>query len=73
MIRTCDGTDQNLTRTVPIEQYDPGTMTISMWDAATKSPRYRVINCQCGRVFNDEDYLTCYPHNKILKRIGLIQ
>lgn len=61
MIRNCDGTDPNLTRDIPADQFDAATMTVSPWDMAAK-PGEVVINCQCHQVFDDDDHLTFYPH-----------
>lgn len=65
MIRRCDGTDNNLTRWVPDDDYNPATMTPSViWDRPGQSPG-RVIRCACGRAFDDMDRLTIWPHQPV--------
>lgn len=52
MIRRCDGTDPNLTRPLrPGENYDAG-----------RCPWPNAAPCDCGKVFDDVERLTVYPH-----------
>jgi hypothetical protein len=63
VIRTCNGTDDNLTRSIPINAFDPATMTLSVnWDRIGQRRGQHVIRCNCGLTFDDVDRLTVYPH-----------
>lgn len=62
VMRTCNGTDQNLTRQVPFGSYDAATMRESVPWRFTARPAHMVICCQCGMRFDDVDRMTTYPH-----------
>lgn len=64
MLRRCDGTDPNLTKSIPAEQFDPATMTTSHW-TSTAGPGEVVVNCSCGLVFDDEKRTVVYPHDPV--------
>jgi hypothetical protein len=67
MMRLCDGSDPNLTREVPAAAYNPVTETVSPnWDKALGVPGVtRIICCNCGLEFNDEDRMVIYPHQYV--------
>jgi hypothetical protein len=65
MLARCDGTDENLTRQVRTEDFDPASMTQSRAWAMMARPGFIVVNCQCGLVFDDEDRARVYPHEFI--------
>lgn len=66
MLRTCNGLDDNLTREVPIHEFDADTMTLSVnWDRIRRTELTRVIRCQCGLRFDDVNRLVTYPHEWI--------
>jgi hypothetical protein len=52
VIRRCDGTDPNLTRDVREGEQQRG-------------PWPGTVPCDCGRVFDDVDRLTIYPHSLV--------
>ena len=61
-----DGTDGNLTRRVPLDDYDPDTMTLSVnWDRIAQHHGERAIRCACGRAFDDVDRLVIWPHDPV--------
>jgi hypothetical protein len=65
VIRICNGTDPNLTRTVLAEAFDPAVMTESPnWGFRAQDGQV-VINCQCGEVFDDVGRMVTYPHQPI--------
>lgn len=51
MLRTCDGTDPNLTRPI-LEGEESGP-----WPGS--------VPCDCGRTFDDVEYNVTYPHEYI--------
>lgn len=53
MIRRCDGTDPNLIREIP------GVRSDTPFDL-------RYEPCTCGRLFNDVERSTIWPHYKLL-------
>ncbi len=61
MIRTCEGSDPNLTRDMPAGEYDPARYALSPWDAAAR-PGQRVIQCDCGLTFDDVGRMVTHPH-----------
>jgi hypothetical protein len=62
-MRRCDGTDDNLTREVPVDEFDAATMTPSDgWDWRGRQHGTRVIRCHCGLAFDDENRLVTWPH-----------
>jgi len=63
-MRLCDGSDPNLTREIPASAYNEVTETISPnWDRALATPGVtRIICCNCGLQFDDEDRMVVYPH-----------
>lgn len=65
MIRVCDGTDPNLTRHVQEDAFDPAVMTVSEAWAAMAEPGTVIIQCRCGRRFDDEQRMTVWPHEFI--------
>lgn len=65
MIRTCDGTDTHLTATVPRDQFNPATMTLSRWDRISYPPHLAVICCPCGLTFDDDLFRVIYPHTRL--------
>ena len=64
MIRHCDGTDPNLTRDIGNPPREVGTYTISPWNDSAR-PGQLIINCQCGRSFDDVDRSVIYPHDSL--------
>lgn len=63
MRRHCDGSDDNLTREVPAEEFDPAVMTPSVnWDRIGQQRGIRIVRCTCGLVFDDAGRLVIYPH-----------
>jgi hypothetical protein len=62
MMRHCDGTDPNLTRQVPYEDFDGEAMVINTTWKMIAQPGHIVINCQCGRYFDDATCTVLYPH-----------
>lgn len=64
-IRRCDGTDPNLTRQVPEEEFDQDTMTLNMLWKVIALPGHVIVNCQCGRVFDDVDRVVTHPHQPV--------
>ena len=61
-MRHCDGTDPNLTKQVPAVDFDSDTMTVNtMWKVIAE-PGMIVINCQCGKQFDDATCTVLYPH-----------
>lgn len=63
MMRTCDGTDPNLTRLIPSPDFKPDEgMRISPWHRAFAKPGEVCINCQCGLTFDDVNRVVYYPH-----------
>jgi hypothetical protein len=68
VIRHCDGTDDNLTQTIPVGEFDPATMTLSVnWDRIAQHRGEHAIRCACGRSFDDVDRLVTWPHEPVLK------
>lgn len=66
-MRHCDGTDPNLTRTIPADEFDPERMTLSHWDSTARSGE-RIVNCACGLMFDDDDRRVVYPHQPVRVR-----
>lgn len=70
MLRRCDGTDPNLTQVIPASDLTPA-MTVSPWDRLPafggrgSKDSYRVINCDCGAIFDDVDQLVTWPHEPV--------
>jgi hypothetical protein len=62
VIRTCDGTDPNLTREIPETSFHADTMVLSPWNKSAK-PGMAVIQCACGLRFDDVDRTVIYPHH----------
>ncbi len=67
--RHCDGSDPNLTRTIPAADFDPATMTRSPWDD-TARPGTVIICCTCDLVFEDRDRRVTYPHPLVNPRLS---
>lgn len=62
-IRTCDGTDPNLTRVVMPGDLQPGDI-IAPWHVTAKEGTV-IIQCRCGLEFDDVNLQVIYPHNFI--------
>jgi hypothetical protein len=62
VIRTCDGTDPNLTREIPATEYDAARHNLSPWNQSAK-PGTVIIQCSCGLRFDDVDRTVIYPHH----------
>jgi len=66
MNRTCDGTDPNLTREIPLADYDPQQHRLSPWtDIFRHPPDTVVICCDCGLTFNDAAQRVLHPHDPV--------
>ncbi len=65
MRRHCDGTDPNLTREIQQWQFDQPVMTVATaWQWAA-NPGHVIIQCQCGKIFDDVNHMVTYPHEEI--------
>jgi hypothetical protein len=64
VLRTCDGTDPNLTRRLPADRFDPATMVLSPWNMTAEAGEV-VTQCGCGLVFDDVYRMVCWPHEFI--------
>jgi hypothetical protein len=64
VIRTCDGTDPNLTREIPATEYDAARHNLSPWNSSAK-PGIVVIQCACGLRFDDVKRMVIYPHVRV--------
>jgi hypothetical protein len=62
MIRTCDGTDPNLTMAIPAQAYNPEAHTVSPSWNAIAHPGTVVIACPCGARFDDVRHSVLWPH-----------
>jgi hypothetical protein len=67
MIRTCNGSDDDLTHQIPVTAYDPSLHTLSSWNR-TARPGYVIIRCTCGLTFEDKDRTVTYPHTPFMLR-----
>lgn len=68
MIRQCDGTDPNLTRSLADADFaaaPPGsTWRLSPWDQSARDGEV-VVCCDCGLVFDDVSRRVNWPHEAI--------
>ena len=72
MIRTCDGTDPNLTREIPEASFHADTMALSPWNKSAK-PGTVVIQCACGLRFDDVKRMVIYPHERVSGTVIITQ
>ncbi len=61
MQRTCDGKDPNLTRHLPEDDYDAGTMVLAPGNSLA-DPGEVIICCACGLAFDDVYRRVVWPH-----------
>jgi hypothetical protein len=67
-MRFCGGADENLTRWVPFGSFDPDTMALAGFYDRIAPEGLRVICCNCGLQFDDEDQAVTWPHDDLPSR-----